>query len=157
VVVKRTIVTAVAVLAFSGAAYFTAFSGFTTTARAQNSGQKELEHKIGLIDMAEVFKEYNKFKALREDLKVDILASDRKAKALAGQAKTIADKLKSNTFTEGSPEYKRLEDQLIELKTEFNSFKAKVQRDSCGKNRRSTRRFISKLLTRQDFTPNTST
>ena len=126
---KRTIVSAVAVLAFSGAALITAFSGFPTTAQAQNSGQKELEHKIGLIDMAEVFKEYKKFKALREDLKVDIQASDRKAKVLAAQAKTIADQLKSGTFKEGSQEYKRLEDELIRMRTEFNSFKARVQRD----------------------------
>ena len=37
--------------------------------------------------------------------------------------------MKSGTIKEGSQEYKRLEDQLIGLQTEFNSFKAKVQRD----------------------------
>ena len=79
--------------------------------------------------MAEVFKEYKKFKALRDDLKVDIQASDRKAKSLAAEAKLVQDKLKSGAIKQDSAEHKRLEDQLIRLQSEFNTFKAQVQRD----------------------------
>lgn len=123
-VVKRTTLSALALAAFIGT------SCFTATALAQNAASQEsAPHKIGLIDMAEVFNKYKKFEALREDLKVEIEAADRQAKALANQAKKVSDQLKSDTYKEGSPEYQQKENELIQLQTQFQSFKAQAQRD----------------------------
>ena len=41
-----------------------------------------IPHKVGLIDMAYVFKNYKKFESLREDLKVEISESEEKAKEM---------------------------------------------------------------------------
>ncbi|MCA9072446.1 MAG: OmpH family outer membrane protein [Planctomycetaceae bacterium] len=83
--------------------------------------------KVGLIDMAHVFKNYEKFKVLRDDLKTEIQGSDQKAKSMAGQIKTVQDQLK--TFTEGSPEYLAKEKELASLASDFEAFRKVAQRD----------------------------
>ena len=120
---KRIIMSTAAILVFTG------LSCLTTTARAQNGGTEEAPHKIGLIDMAEVFKNYKKFEALREDLKSEIEATDRKAKAMAAEAQKLQNEMKKSPFKEGTPEFKRMEDRLIQMQADFNSFKAQAQRD----------------------------
>jgi Skp family chaperone for outer membrane proteins len=121
--VKKTILSAVAVVAFASLACFSA------TARAQGAATDSAPSKIGLIDMAEVFQKYKKFEKLRDGLKSEIDAIDAQAKQMATQAQALQDKLKSGTYNEGSPEYKQLETQLIGLQTEFNALKAQAQRD----------------------------
>jgi outer membrane protein len=83
--------------------------------------------KVGLIDMAYVFKNYEKFKALRDDLKTEIQGSDQQAKAMATKIKNIQDQLKA--FKEGSPEFLQKESELTKLGTEFEVFRKAVQRD----------------------------
>jgi len=85
--------------------------------------------KIGLIDMAEVFKEYEKFEALRDGLKADIKVTDAKAKQMATQAQAMQAKLKSGNFKQDSPEYKQIESQLTQLRAEFTTFKNQSQRE----------------------------
>ena len=48
----------------------------------QSVGASAGPHKIGLIDMAEVFKEYEKFKTLRESLQTEIEKSESVAKGM---------------------------------------------------------------------------
>lgn len=120
---KKIILSAVAV------AVLVSLGVFASTARSQNANSEQLPHKVGLIDMAHVFKEYKKFKALREDLKFEIEASDRKAKAMAVQAQNIQKQLREGVFKEGTPEFKKLETQLIQLKTQFEAFRAQAQRE----------------------------
>ncbi len=47
--------------------------------------------RVGLIDMAYVFKNYEKFKTLRDDLKTEIQGSDTQAKNMATKIKTVQD------------------------------------------------------------------
>ena len=45
-------------------------------------------HKVALVDMAFVFKNYKKFEVLREDLKEEIQASEGEAKSRAEPCRT---------------------------------------------------------------------
>jgi outer membrane protein len=82
-------------------------------------------HKIGLIDMAHIFKEYKKFVALRDDLKGKIEESDSKAKALATQIKGLQAEL--SKLTSGSPEYSETERKLAEAGSKFETFRKLAQ------------------------------
>lgn len=83
--------------------------------------------RVGLIDMAHVFKNYEKFKTLRDDLKNEITASDNQAKAMAGKIKTVQDQMK--TFGEGTPEFLAKEKELASLASDFEAFRKVAQRD----------------------------
>jgi outer membrane protein len=83
--------------------------------------------RVGLIDMAHVFKNYEKFKTLRDDLKNEITASDNQAKAMATRIKTVQDQLK--TFNEGSPEFLEKEKELAKQASDFEAFRKVAQRD----------------------------
>ena len=53
-----------------------------------------IPHKVGLIDMAFVFKNYKKFETLREDLKVEIAQSEEQAKEMQKEIVEYQQKLK---------------------------------------------------------------
>ncbi len=94
------------------------------TASAQDA---QAPSRVGLIDMAHVFKNYDKFKALRDDLKAEIQNSDQQAKAMATRIKTVQDQMK--TFNEGSPEFIQREKELAKLASDFEAFRKVAQRD----------------------------
>lgn len=84
-------------------------------------------HKVGLIDMAHIFKNYKKFEALREDLKNEIASSDAKAKTMVNQLKSLDDQLKQ--MKQGSPGYAEKEKQLLQVNSDFEAFRKGAQRD----------------------------
>ena len=84
-------------------------------------------HKVGLIDMAHIFKNYKKFDALREDLKNEIAASDAKAKTMVNQLKSLDDQLKQ--MKQGSPGYAEKEKQLLQVNSDFEAFRKGAQRE----------------------------
>lgn len=83
--------------------------------------------KIGLIDMAKVFQDYQKFKDLREQLKTEIERSDARAKQLANAVTTIQTKMKD--LKPGSPAYAQMEKELLNARGAFEAFRAGEQRD----------------------------
>jgi len=84
-------------------------------------------HKVALIDMAYVFKNYEKFKVLREDLKAEVEESENVAKNKMQALKTMQEQMKA--FTENSPEYTQREAQLAKASAEFEAFRRSAQRD----------------------------
>ncbi len=84
-------------------------------------------HKVGLIDMAYVFKNYKKFEAMREDLKVEISKSEEEAKEMATQIQAIQGKMKQ--LQEGSPEFTAMEKELASQSADFETFRRAAQRD----------------------------
>ena len=84
-------------------------------------------HKVGLIDMAYVFKHYKKFETLREDLKVEIATSEEKAKMMQQETQTLQAQLK--TFAEGSTEYAKIEKQLVQKAADFEGFRRQMSRE----------------------------
>ncbi len=105
------------------------FSGLARPALAQNAPAATGSgvHKVGLIDMAHVFKNYKKFEALREDLKNEIGASDTQAKKMAEQIQILQGQMKE--LKEGSPDYIAKEKQLASLASDFEAFRKVAQRD----------------------------
>lgn len=84
-------------------------------------------HKVGLIDMAYVFKNYQKFEYLREDLKLKISESEGQAKQMAETIKSLQAKMKEHK--EGSPEFGDMEQKLAKASAEFETFRRSTQRE----------------------------
>ncbi len=84
-------------------------------------------HKVGLIDMAHVFKEYKKFESLREELKIEISGSEQQAKAMAEKIKQLQAELKE--IKEGRDGYDEKEKELAKASATFETFRRSTQRD----------------------------
>src|SRR6202023_2628923 len=74
------------------ATVFVRFSGLVASAAVRGDGNaspavEASPHKIGLIDMARVFKSYKKFEAMRDELKGELTKSEEKFKAMTEQIK----------------------------------------------------------------------
>lgn len=99
-----------------------------STCSAQND-KAQTVHKVGLIDMAHLFKEYKRFADQREILKAEIAKTDEKAKAMGLQLQSLAKQLKSGTIAQDSPDYQKIETQMVKLKSEFDIFRQQAQRE----------------------------
>lgn len=92
----------------------------TSHAQTSEGTAAPREHKVGLIDMAYLFTNYEKFKDMRDELKVEIEGKEAAIKADVEKIKTMAEQLK--TFTSGS-------DQAVELEKRITSAQAKIEAD----------------------------
>jgi len=105
----------------------TAWSEPGKGAPREASAEDNRPHKVGLIDMAYVFKKYKKFDALREDLKATIGDSEIEAKNMAEKIKQLQGEMK--TMKEGTPDFDAKEKQLASLSAQFETFRRSTQRD----------------------------
>ena len=96
------------------------------TAHAQPGGNP-MPHKVGLIDMAHIFKHYKKFTDQREDLKKEIERSDATAKAMVADIKKLQDQLKNPMFKSDSPQGKQLRQQLITASAKYQTYRQDEQ------------------------------
>lgn len=87
----------------------------------------EPPHKIALIDMGRVFKEYKKIETLKEDWKSEFSVSEEQAKKMSAQIQKIVEEMK--LFKTGSTEFIKLEKQQTQMAAEFTSFQKNAQRD----------------------------
>ncbi|MDA0591133.1 MAG: OmpH family outer membrane protein [Planctomycetota bacterium] len=95
-------------------------SGILGTVQAQTAKPAAaVPVKIGLVDMARVFKEYKKFQSLRDDLKEIMETRMKEAQAIATEAKTISEEIK--LLRQGSAEFIAKESRLTELTTQFQT------------------------------------
>ncbi|MCH2210618.1 MAG: OmpH family outer membrane protein [Fuerstiella sp.] len=100
-------------------------------AQERKTSQKKRDAtRVGLIDMAHVFQNYEKFKELREGLQAAVQQSDAEAKDMAGEFKALQEQLsqQSKDFDPGSPEYENIERRLLDEKAKFESWRAATQR-----------------------------
>ena len=91
-----------------------------------DAGTPNIPHKVGLIDMAHIFKNYKKFETLREDLKVEIGASEEKAKGMQNEILELQKALKD--AKEGSPEYTKYEKLAVTKSADFENFRRQMSR-----------------------------
>jgi outer membrane protein len=125
IAVKRAITWASAVVLLAGV--------LTLTNNAWSQGEKApaaqstAPHKVGLIDMAHVFKNYKKFEVLREDLKQEISASEEQAKAMQAELQQMQGNMKG--LTEGSKEYSKAEQEIVKKAAEFEGFRRTASRE----------------------------
>ncbi len=89
-------------------------------AQAREGTEAAVAHKVGLIDMAHLFTNYQKFKDMREELKGEIEAKEAGIKADVEKLKAMVEQLK--TFNPGS-------DQAIEFEKKITSAQAKIEAD----------------------------
>jgi len=123
--VKRAIIWASAVVLLAGVLTL------TNNAWSQNNPERtaapSLPHKVGLIDMAHVFKNYEKFEALRKELKDEITLSEDKAKKMQEELVLMQNNLKM--MKEGSAEYSKTEQDIVKKAAEFEGFRRTASRD----------------------------
>ncbi|QDT31747.1 OmpH family outer membrane protein [Thalassoglobus polymorphus] len=84
-------------------------------------------HQVGLIDMAHVFKNYEKFKALTEALQEQITQSETGMKTQVEEGRKIQEQMKA--LTSGSPEFEKLEGQLLSIEASLKKAQLKNQRE----------------------------
>ncbi len=75
--------------------------------------------KIGLVDMARVFKEYNKFEDMRASLKAEMEVALAEAKKIAADAEKVKEELK--LLKPGSAEFIKRETDLAQLSSDFET------------------------------------
>jgi Skp family chaperone for outer membrane proteins len=114
------------------ATVFVLFAGLVSSAVVRGDGNaspavEPSPHKIGLIDMARVFKSYKKFEAMRDELKGELTKSEEKFKAMTEQIKKETAELKG--YKEGTEEYSRVEKTLLTHTTQAEAFRKGQQRD----------------------------
>jgi Skp family chaperone for outer membrane proteins len=85
-------------------------------------------HRVGLVDMAEVFQGYKKFEDLRADLAAEIERSDAEAKIMVEQMQKMQQGITESQLAPGSAQYEQAEKALLEKKGEFEAFRASTQR-----------------------------
>ncbi len=120
---KKLFVKATVFVFFSGLVSSTVVGGDGNPSRAADTSP----HRIALIDMARVFKNYKKFEAMREELKGELSKSEERFKAMAEMVKKEQSDMKG--FKEGSEEYSRVEKSLLTHTTQAEAFRKSQQRD----------------------------
>ncbi len=82
---------------------------------------------VAVIDMAEVFANYDKFEDVRESLKTEIKAEGAKAEALAKAVQALQAELQSGKYPQDTPGYL---DKAVELKNAQTQLQAEQMRIS---------------------------
>ena len=100
---------------------------FTRPSTAETAAPKGGE--IGFIDMAHVFQEYAKFKAMQKSLAAEAKTIDEGLREKVQSMQAIQKQLTGGQIAQGSPEAKKLEEQLIRMKTDMETSRQVQQRD----------------------------
>ncbi|MEK6261318.1 MAG: OmpH family outer membrane protein [Planctomycetota bacterium] len=123
---KRTIIGAFALALLAGVLTLSG-NAWSQNKEAPAAAASNTPHKVGLIDMAHVFKNYKKFEALREELKEEIGASESKAKAMQEELAEMQKQMKG--LAEGGPEYAKAEQIIVKKAADFETFRRAASRD----------------------------
>ena len=126
---KRTIFGAFALALLAGVLTLSgnAWSQNKEAAPAAAAASNNAPHKVGLIDMAHVFKNYKKFESLREELKTEISESEEKAKFMQTELGEMQKTMKG--LAEGGPEFTKAEQIIVKKAAEFETFRRSASRD----------------------------
>lgn len=84
-------------------------------------------HKIGLIDMAYIFKNYNKFESEREVLKTKMEGIAKQFQAESQKFQAESEKLKS--LDQESPQFSAQEKKLTQMAIELKALESQTKRD----------------------------
>ena len=90
-----------------------------TQPAAQPAANATAPVKIGLVDMARVFREYDKFNDMRAELDTEWQASLEEVKAIAGKAKKVQEELA--LVKKGSPAFIEREAEIASLSSQFET------------------------------------
>lgn len=118
------------------AAALACLTGFVAVQAQQSPGQPAatapktaaLPTKIGLVDVARVFRESNEFNDMRARLTQDFEKSRAEAAVIAQKAKKGQEEIA--LLKKGSPEYLKVEAELAKLSSEFETLQKLTQANS---------------------------
>ena len=82
---------------------------------------------IGSIDVEKVLKDYDKFKVANENIRAEALARHQSLMTIATEAKTEQEKYQK--FIAGSPDAKKCEDKITQLKAQFEAGRENAERE----------------------------
>jgi Skp family chaperone for outer membrane proteins len=82
---------------------------------------------IGSIDVDRVLKDYDKFKVANETIRAESLERYNQLMKLANEGKQEQEK--HERFTKGSPDQKRCEDRIIQLKAQIEALRENSERE----------------------------
>ena len=91
------------------------------------AAQADIPHKVALIDMGRVFKEYKKIEVLKEDWKAEFQVNEDNAKKLTAQIQSVSEEMKE--FKQGSTDFIKREKQVTDLSARLGAFKQTAQRE----------------------------
>ena len=74
-------------------------------------------HRVGLVDMAEVFQGYKKFEDMRSELQAEIEKSDAEAKLMVERMQKMQQEMIESKLAPGSVQYEQGEKALLDAKT----------------------------------------
>lgn len=100
--------------------------GMMVAVPASAQDQAAAPHQIGLIDLAHIFKNYDKFKDQTTGLEKAAKDAEAEAQAMLQQMKDVQAQMQG--LAPGSPDYNDKESQLIELQTKLQAFRQVEQR-----------------------------
>ncbi|MFN0054323.1 MAG: OmpH family outer membrane protein [Planctomycetales bacterium] len=126
IAVRNLILTATGLICLAGASYF-----LGSATGAGEGKTEDVAHRIGLIDMAFVFEEYDKVKVLREDLKDAHEEAETKGKEKYRAIQELKQEL--SNFKEGAPDYVSRESKLASLASQFETFRQVTKRELARK------------------------
>ena len=123
---KRTIIGAFALALLAGVLTLSG-KAWSQNKEAPAAAASSTPHKVGLIDMAHVFKNYKKFEALRDELKDEIAGSEAKAKGMQEELAELQKSMKG--LAEGGPEYTKAEQIIVKKAADFETFRRAASRE----------------------------
>jgi len=101
---------------------------FAQDAAKAPAAKDNTPHRIGLVDMAEVFQGYKKFEDMRAELQAEIEKSDAEAKLMVERMQKMQQQMIETKLAPGSDQYEQGEKALLDAKGEFEAFRAAMQR-----------------------------
>ncbi len=116
-----------AILSTSLVALVAGLGLFASTSRGQSGAPAAapVPHKVGLIDMAEVFKNYEKFKVKTESLKAEVESTTQRMKALTEKTKELQASLKE--YKPGTTQREQLETDILNNNAQLQVLRTKTQ------------------------------
>lgn len=91
----------------------------SATTFAQDATSTSIPHKVALIDISQVLKQYKKVESLRTEIKAEIAKSEPLRTSMMKQIDTLNKRLKSGSIEPGSVKAAELEQQTDKLKAEL--------------------------------------
>lgn len=79
-------------------------------------------HQVGLIDMAYVFNNYEKFKALQQGVQDELKVAKDKAQVTIDEIKKLSEQLSSGQIKPDSPDAQRIERDILKMQAELQVF-----------------------------------
>ncbi|MCA8997597.1 MAG: OmpH family outer membrane protein [Planctomycetaceae bacterium] len=106
---------------------FVATATVSAQAPANAAAKPAKPHQVGLIDMAHIFKNYERFKDQTESLQKAAQDAETKAQDMIKQGQTLQAQIQQ--FEPGTPDYNKVEEQMIALQTRLQTFRQVEQRE----------------------------